>query len=306
MNAGTTNVRLVVLGTGSLVGRILLPDGLQRNAVVLYLVGPDGPLRGGSLVLLGDDGRLERDRLAEGRYDLHLLPVAKRSREVPQPLVAGIVVKPDEVNRDARLDPLDLRASLPTLTLTLVGRDGAPVPDARVFAPKPSRLPSWIGTSTPDGRVVLHRLAEPFDVLVGGIDIRPTMVTGLTGDARARALPALDLVVTLAPTPRPPQGRITAWLRPDRVFDAEPRLAEVRDHLFEPNVGRYQFGDVKDGVVHLRPPLPGRWRLRFELNTGARMRLFETEVEVLDQEEPTRRRIEVPPEARAALGIAPR
>ncbi|MDF1799374.1 MAG: carboxypeptidase-like regulatory domain-containing protein [Planctomycetota bacterium] len=174
--AGATDVEVSLAGAGSLMGSLRFPEGTEPSSWTAGIqplleadresFSPDTITGGWSSDGTWWDSNLDRgpnfgwNDLASGLYNVRikLEGVSDPVRQWDQLLVVA-----GEVNRDARLQEVELDGLVTTVPLEVVDPKGAPVPGARVKAVGNQDWAAW--TTLPGGLGSLAVIELPTEVL---------------------------------------------------------------------------------------------------------------------------------------------
>ncbi len=157
--AGTERLRLTLNPAGGVAGRVLLDAAVDPTGVEL-LVGQGRRQR---TVAVGDDGRFEAWGFATGTCTVRVR-LAGQVETLER--IARIPVRCGERTVDPRLDPIDLRARIRPVTVTVVDEGGAAV-RARIRVDGQSRAESCLTDER--GRAVVLASSLPLRVEVSEV-----------------------------------------------------------------------------------------------------------------------------------------
>lgn len=239
---------------GALAGRILVDQALRDVALRIHLE-PSEPSMGEpqvqALDLRTQDGAFELAGLTTGSYEFEL-----RCDDAPDSVTCatleGLAVLAKRVNRDVRLDPLDLRGLLRRVEIRAVSESGEALAECWV-----RERVRWS-----DGRVEVsptHELGGPRQVLCGaaGVDVRigaaghlDVELLGLVEDTEV-VLPRAPLVVFTLPP------EVVAVLAPGELIGL--RLESATFELPAGEAHAYQF--FRAERLELAAPALGRSRV---------------------------------------------
>lgn len=202
---GSNCVRLVLgpgAGIGTLEGQVLLDPGVPASLIVVAVhcgskYGPE-PSR------CREDGSFlyKSDRRETVRVVLNAIGVDEPVADVP-----GIEVKPKEVTREPRLNPLDLRGVLKAITVSAVDASGNAVSNATAFVEPREGANSEYGVEIVDGTAKLLTTGTPVNLRIEGPEYRTKKLARVSSDTRVVLEPALRATITFDPRlPRLPKG----------------------------------------------------------------------------------------------------
>ena len=166
---------LVLERFGGLAGRVQTDNPKPRPG--LLLSSPGGAIR--SVYASSDsEGTFEARRMRPGEYSVQAYIDSDR---VHGARVEGVVVHPGAVTRDPRLDPLDLRGRMRTITVTVFETQGGHASGARVGAQLPGRADlTWHDVRS--GRASLRLVAPAIDLEVRARGLRTAHLLGVSED----------------------------------------------------------------------------------------------------------------------------
>ena len=220
---GATDVRVVVrsVAKATLVGSLILPEGVPPSAVAVWLQGevaepsqfaPEGT----QIIDIAADGTFRRPvRLGRGRLLVHLtLGGRLAARHEPLVIVENVIVGPEGTD-DPRLKNIDLTGLVHRVTVRATDTSGRPLPKARVIS-RPTRLRDggWIESTVDDeGHVRLFRDTDALEVRVGCAGYREGREAKVTSNTTFALVEATRLVVEVARDVESPVADLRIELR---------------------------------------------------------------------------------------------
>lgn len=196
---GARDVRIVVEPSGGIAGRLLLDPSLSAASLIAEAraaAGAGGAEPATSASAPVDaDGRFEVRGLHQGVWSLRLV-FAPGGQELAR--VDDVRVASGATTRDARLDPLDLRAGPRLIELEIVDEAGLPVRHARAQA-RPSDDPAARRTPCRRQGERLFALFDgrPLDLVVAARGHLTTALERVDGPRRVVLAPAIVVRVEL-------------------------------------------------------------------------------------------------------------
>ncbi len=240
---------LVLRPGGSLEGSVLLDPSLQQS-LVLVQVASDPPAAQLGSTRLRQDGRFALNGLAPGTYSLRVVYAPNASALAT---LEGLQVRAGSPTRDARLDPLDLRARQRLLELELVDERGQPVPSGRAYSrPSGESGARWSFAESSGSKLQLLCDGRALDVTLAAEGFLSSELEQLSESRRITLQRAAQLRLELAPglaLPDPPL-QLGVELEPLEGGQAGG-FVESRLAFFGP-----------DGVLHCSSPRAGALRAR--------------------------------------------
>ncbi|MBC8329228.1 MAG: carboxypeptidase regulatory-like domain-containing protein [Planctomycetes bacterium] len=209
---GQGNVLLQLGAGGSLSGQLLVDEGLEFEDLAVEFVRDNE--NGGTdhtPASLDDDGALEWSSLEPGPGRVEVVP---NRDEAPVFVAAGMVIVPG-VNRDPRLEPIDLRGRLKAIKLEFVDEAGAAVQQVMMTGlAEDSRFweHSWRGETT------LYTGEGSLDLLLTSDGFQSVELRGLSQDTRVVFRRSAELLFVLQePVPLPDDVKLSIQLRREGV-----------------------------------------------------------------------------------------
>ncbi len=269
---GQRDLRLVLTRGGVVAASVLAAASVPLATLTLVLeleLAKDAQVgTGGQRVEQGahqaGPGRAENTwrGLAAGSWSMTV-----RVRGVAEPVVRidGIAVQPGEITRDPRLQPIDLRERLRTITVSVHDLEGRPVrsDEGGVFV-RGGQASLVEGVPVRDGTARLTLAQPAVDVLVSVPGYGAEELRGVDRDVEVRLRPGLEVCLVLVGGPAAPGDEFALELK--RV-----QSAPARYHLFTmaisarlsdvPPAERAVATRAEDGTFRGLVGAPGRYRV---------------------------------------------
>ena len=203
--------------------------------------------------------------------------------------VSPIAVRPDEITRDSRLDPLDLRGRLRLVRITVVDGDAAAVDGAVVYVePREGGRSEYGVTTAKEGIASLVMTAGGVDLRVEAAGFRTERARSVSGDTRVtlRRGPriAFRFDRDLARLPRATVPQVRLLRVPKKAEDAEDgppimrRVVLADGRIRTTSGGRNTLSrevaafklDSSWGPVEVAVPEPGTFEVQLSLGRSTK------------------------------------
>jgi hypothetical protein len=268
---GASDLRIELAAAAALAGSVEL-DELVTAVDVLVELKSGGVTRRARLRVNGARGEFRFDSLEAGTATV----AVRLLGEPGSLLVEGIPLQPGEVQRDPRLQEVDLGAGRRAVCFAVVDQDGQPAKDVRIAVLHGGDQRSFEGYMSSCGRGRIVTRARPLDVLVFGAGYRSVRVPDLADGATIELRAPLRVRVRLpagCPAPTPPfalEARIdpgnAAWPANVSFRFYEGLGGETSGDGTPPWVrgARARIGPGGDAVLDV--PEPGTWTLSWRMS----------------------------------------
>jgi protocatechuate 3,4-dioxygenase beta subunit len=240
---GASGVTLRVLATGEIAGVVLLDPSVPRDAVGIAVERDDAGSEPSNEwtppSTLDEEGKFSIKGLKPANYSVQLNNVTMWSSVHS---VADVHVDGGAVTRDARLNPLDLRASLRAFQLEIVDADERPIPQGMILARTPAATESDpIYSYFQNGRAVLFHSGLGLDLTVSCEGYRDVYLHAVSTNQKIVLRRGVDLRFHLARDLRAPEPPFylgiqvepaegahlsRAWFGEQSFFDPRGELTE--------------------------------------------------------------------------------
>ncbi len=191
---GADDIIVVLQQSWGLEGSILLPRGIDGRSFLVWLDGNNLDPRTASLtshgmVKVDSNGRFKTGNLRAGtvQVSIHLNPGGfGRRHGTPLLRIKNVVIPPSAVSHDKRLQSIDLRERVASVTIRVVDQEDKPIANAILLSrPMSTETGSWLETIVSmDGKAKLIRGEEPLSIRGGKKGFTETRIESVVDSAQ--------------------------------------------------------------------------------------------------------------------------
>ena len=208
---GARDLRVVLRRGGVLRGSVRLLEGQSVEDIAVVLKDAADV---GRVPKLAEDGSFAQEDLKAGTYRLvaYFRSPSGEARRKSRVVVEDLIVVPGQVNRDPRIQGMEVRGSVQKLEVRVVDAEGKPIERASVSVTGIAEGQS--STTGRDGRLVLRLASLPVNLHVTAFGYRPETRKNVETAQRIRLRGALRVKLRTAARPhgKDPEYRLGFYL----------------------------------------------------------------------------------------------
>ncbi|MBK7877645.1 MAG: hypothetical protein IPJ77_18310 [Planctomycetes bacterium] len=253
---GARDVRIVLARPGAVEGSVLLAERVETDWLRLEARRAGG--RGTYLATFESDGRFRIERMEPGTYEVR----AAWGGDDALASIPGVVV---EAGRTRTLAPIDLRAAVRAVRLTVTDEEGASLNGVCAYTEASAGKPQRVGVV--GGQALLLARALPLKLVVGAAGYRTRTLEGVDADLTVALARGPRVRIELDPSCSVPAGT---------VLRASVELAQLPAGLSALKPGQVAAAGTWIGrtiaagaPVELELTDPGSYRVRWSLASAA-------------------------------------